>query len=87
MTTWTGRRAPDASEYQANGMPPGMTKYALRQDASDEVIEVITWSGSDAATVIGTLDAQRFLSELFPAGTRWTSVKNCDSGVATQPRT
>jgi hypothetical protein len=84
MTTMSGRRTPSRSEYQENGMPPGMGKFELTQSASDETIAVITWADSTPWEVAATLDAQRFLSELFPAGTRWTSVTNLDSGVATR---
>lgn len=81
MTTMSGRRTPSWSEYQANGMPPGMSRYNLRVSGTDERMIVITWSGATAAQVEATLDCQRFLSELFP-GARVTGVFDCDKGVA-----
>ena len=77
MTTTSGHRAPHRSEYQANGMPPGMTKYVLRVSGTRERMVIITWSGSSAEQVIATLDCQRFLSELFP-GREITGVWDCD---------
>lgn len=81
MTTTSGHRAPDRSEYQANGMPPGMSKYILRVSGTDERVEIITWADSSAATVVATLDCQRFMSELWP-GKQVTGVWDCDKGVA-----
>lgn len=68
MTTMSGHRSPSRSDYQANGMPPGMAKFTVLLDSGEDFV-VITWADSSPAQVAATLDAQRMLSEVFPGCT------------------